>query len=333
MIGMFANLIPYRLNIEPHETFYQLVKRVQHLCLVIYPHTCLPFQTITKLFHPAIDILTVLDFETITKNQYSLDHNIHMTQMNLPIKTTMFDLLISFKNDIVTNTCTCSFDYSLDVFDDSTIDILTRRFGLLIPQILENDQSLVYEFNLILENERQILHDLNPISLQQETDCIHWIFTDNAQRHPQKIAIIMEDQSLSYNETLYYAQQLAAHLKTRYHVNIGDIICQLVERSIEIILGILAIFMCGAVYTPLSPQISITQLHSYIYNLNAHLLLIHGPTRHHAVKDVDVIIVRSDLIIKQQIDLQVLDDISTTSNDLSHIVFTSGSTGEPKIVN
>jgi acyl-coenzyme A synthetase/AMP-(fatty) acid ligase len=116
-------------------------------------------------------------------------------------------------------------------------------------------------------------------------------------------------------------------------VNIGDIICQLVERSIEIILGILAIFMCGAVYTPLSPQISITQLHSYIYNLNARLLLIHGPTRHHAVKDSDVIIVRSDLIIKQQIDLQVLDDISTTSNDLSHIVFTSGSTGEPKIVN
>jgi hypothetical protein len=332
IIGMFVNLVPYRFQIEPQETVQELVKRVQHLCHDVVSHAYMPFQSISKLIEMENGISTIIDIETI-QDRYSLDTNLELVQMNLPIRVTQFDLSLSFKHDLSRNVIYCSFDYSTDVFDSSTIETLAKRFHSLITQILCDDQRSIYEFSLLLEDEQQILRDLNPTTpTARKTDCIHWAFARKAQEHPQKIGIMMEDQSLSYGEILHYAQQFALYLFTHCQVRLGDIVCQLVERSIDMVLGILAIWMCGAIYTPFSPREPTARLHSRICSLEARLLLVHAATRLYMEPTSNLTIVELDRIGEQTNDLSVLDSVSITSEHLSHIVFTSGSTGEPKMV-
>ena len=332
IIGMFVNLVPYRFQIEPRETFEELVKRVQHLCNDVVSHAYIPFQSISKLIDSENGISTVLDIETI-QERYILDNNLELVQMNLPVKVTQFDLSLSFKHNLSQNTIYCSFEYSTDVFETSTIQTLAKRFYQLMTQILCDDQRFIYEFSLLLDNEQQILHDLNPTTpVGRDTDCIHWAFARRAQENPQKIGIMMEDQSLSYTEILHYAQQWALYFLTHCQVKPGDIVCQLVERSIEMVLGILAIWMCGAIYTPFSPREPSARLHSRIRSLEARVLLVHAATCHYIEQTSGLTVVELDRIEEQTIDLSILDNISVISEHLSHIVFTSGSTGEPKMV-
>jgi hypothetical protein len=332
IIGMFANLIPYRLKIEPQETFRQLVERVQNLCQNVFPHLRLPFQTLSKLLHPTSGIATAIDFETIT-SQYPLDNNLQLSSMITPVNMTPFDLSLLFKHDLSTNMITCTFEYSLDVFDRSTIEILARRFQLLFTQLLDDDQQPVYGCSLLLDNERQLLHDFNPSIFIPEFEPCHWILSRRADDHPQKVGIVMEEQCLSYGEILHYAQQWATHILATCHVNIGDIFLQVVERSIHIVLGVFAIWMCGAVYAPFNPRDSLSQLHSRIDKLGARVLLVHEATRSFATIDSNIIVIDVDRIsLEQHRDISILNSISVKSDYLSHILFTSGSTGEPKAV-
>lgn len=332
MIGMFANMIPYRFEIDPHETFRQLIERVQSLCHSVLPHLRLPFQTLSKLLHSTEGIATTLDFETVI-TQYSLDENLQLSRMTTPVNMTLFDLSLSFKHDLSTNTLTAAFDYSPDVFYPRTVEILADRFQLLLAQLLTDDQRPLYGFTILLDHERQLLQDFNPATPALEFEPCHWTFTRRADEHPQKIGIVMEGQSLSYSEILHYTQQWAMYLRTTCHVNVGDIVLQVLERSIHTVLGVFAMWMCGAVYTPFNPRDSPTQLQSRIHSLEARVVLVHDATRSFVTLDYDIVIVDLDRIpLEQHNDVSELDSISVVSDHLSHIVFTSGSTGEPKAV-
>ena len=161
IIGMFVNLVPYRFQIESRETFEELLKRVEYLCHDVVSNAYVPFQSLSKLLDLDNGILTTLDIETI-EDEYSLDNNLKLVQMNFPVRVTQFDLSLSFKHNLSKNLLNCSFDYSTDVFDKSTIETLSNRLNRLIPQIFNDDHRSVCEYNIILENEEEILRNLNP---------------------------------------------------------------------------------------------------------------------------------------------------------------------------
>jgi acyl-coenzyme A synthetase/AMP-(fatty) acid ligase len=96
--------------------------------------------------------------------------------------------------------------------------------------------------------------------------------------------------------------------------------------------GILAIWMCGAIYTPFSPREPTGRLHSRMCTLDARLLLVHAATRDYLETNSQFTIIELDRIGEQTNDISILDSVSVISEHLSHIVFTSGSTGEPKMV-
>ncbi|CAF0837233.1 unnamed protein product [Rotaria sordida] len=154
--------------------------------------------------------------------------------------------------------------------------------------------------------------------------------------HPNKLAVTLDDQSLTYSELLARVQHLTFVLINEKNVQPGDIVCQYVDRSIEMIIGIMSIMMSGAVYAPLSPSDPLDRLESLIHQVDAKLVLVNRMS-HSYVSMLSVPIVNISEVIESQDSLddaqiKQLSQVAVTSDSICHIVFTSGSTGIPKAV-
>ncbi|CAF1689829.1 unnamed protein product, partial [Adineta ricciae] len=136
-------------------------------------------------------------------------------------------------------------------------------------------------------------------------------------------------------ELLVYAQHLAVVLIDTHDVKEGDIVCQCVERSLSMVIGIMAIEMVGAVYCPLSPQDPLHRLHALVEQTHSRLVLVHSSTReifdgHHALLDMDQALNMNSGV--SDTDCDRLSHITASYENIAYILFTSGSTGIPKAV-
>ena len=194
----------------------------------------------------------------------------------------------------------------------------------------------IYEFSLLLPHELELMHDLNNTFRDYgQTGCIHWDFASQAHSHPQKVALVLENGSMTYSELLYYSQQLANHLITKHAVRPGEIICQLVERSFEMVIGMLGIWMSGCVYTPLNLHDPSARLKTCIQQTNAHLVLVHQSTYDQTLSGCLMINV-DEVIYFTQINEEIttyIDSVNVTSEHISHIIFTNDFSNSIKAVN
>jgi len=174
--------------------------------------------------------------------------------------------------------------------------------------------------------------------LSDATKCIHQHFTKTiALKNGQKFAVVLGQQSLTYFELLHYAQQLSLDLIQKYQIQPQQIVCQCVERSIEMVIGMIAIMMCGGIYCPLSPSDPTKRVFSLMEEVHSKIVLVHNQTKSKFIS-VKINVCAIDIESQQNFeafsdnDFNILSNISVNSDDLSHVIFTSGSTGIPKAV-
>ena len=151
-------------------------------------------------------------------------------------------------------------------------------------------------------------------------------FIEQVFNHPNKIAVILEDQLITYGELYSLVNSVACRLS--HIVKSGDIVCQCVERSIEMVVGILSIFMCNTVYCPISPYDSDQRRRTLINETNAKIILVHNGTANLFIDNDQVSIVQIDQENKN--DSFIVDKVINDPCAIAFIVFTSGSTGTPK---
>ncbi|CAF1578626.1 unnamed protein product, partial [Adineta steineri] len=152
-------------------------------------------------------------------------------------------------------------------------------------------------------------------------------------KHPQKLAVELDEQSLTYCELLYYVQVLSLTLLNEYHVFPGEIVCQCVERSLSMVIGIMGIEMAGGVYCPLSPRDPQHRLYALTQQTQSRLVLVHHLTKtkfDHDSVSLDIDLVLTSHVAECVINLNGLLKVATVSDDVAYIIFTSGSTGTPK---
>ncbi|CAF1004032.1 unnamed protein product [Rotaria sordida] len=168
------------------------------------------------------------------------------------------------------------------------------------------------------------------------TTCIHQAFIEQAILHPNKVAITLDDQSLTYNQLLNQVRQLTFVLINDKGVHPGDIVCQYIDRSIEMIIGIMSIMMSGAVYAPLNPSNPLDRLELLVHQVDTKLILVNQmslsciSSLNVPILDISEVIESYHLLTDAQI--EELSKVDVTPDSISHIVFTSGSTGIPKAV-
>ncbi|CAF4376668.1 unnamed protein product, partial [Adineta steineri] len=140
-----------------------------------------------------------------------------------------FDFILSFQHDLNLNEFSCTINASLDLFNAETVSIIAQRLQTVLHQQFTSFNSQtnkpVHELSLILSNERYVMQSLNntQISFSSSLTCIHHEFVYQVMKHPQKLAVELDEQSLTYCELLHYVQILSLTLLNEYYVFPGDV--------------------------------------------------------------------------------------------------------------
>ncbi|CAF4184455.1 unnamed protein product, partial [Adineta steineri] len=353
IIGMFVNAIPLRCQLDPHLSFHKITKHVQDNIVNCMKYSYFPLQRILNQ-HSDISNPVFLDtsFEFISSmtnddkdvimigdSQFSLlPNSIKISENEIMSK---FDFILSFQHDLNLNEFSCTINASLDLFNAKTVCITTQRLQTMLHQLFTSFDCAInkpiYELSLILSNEQYLMQSLNNtrISFSSPVTCIHHAFVYQVMKHPQKLAVELDEQSLTYCELLYYVQVLSLTLINDYLIAPGEIVCQCVERSLSMVIGIMGIEMTGGVYCPLSPRDPQHRLHALTQQTQSRLVLVHHLTKTKfgddiVSLDIDSILIMNDL--KSDIDYNCLSSVIMKGEEIAYTIFTSGSTGIPKAV-
>ncbi|UJR38877.1 hypothetical protein I4U23_031545 [Adineta vaga] len=309
IIGFFVNTLPYRMIVKPEED-------------VIGNKSSM--QTMFLLMEDTEDTTVMLESGMVCRLS---------SVKNFEDSTAKFDVTCAMTHSTKQNrSISLAFGGSLDLFDRSTINSMIDRFELTLLQLFSASEAQpLMDISLLTDSEYKVLRNLQGEKLHADiisTDSIHHQFVVRACDHPQKVSIILDEQYLSYAEVLYYAQQVAVHLKHKENVEKQDIIGICLERCVETVIGVVAVLMCNAIYCPLSPDDPFDRLLALIDEVQCKCILVNSMTKT-IIADKKVII-NEIVLCTIPNSMESCEELSDYKSNIAYIIFTSGSTGMPK---
>jgi non-ribosomal peptide synthetase component F len=339
IIGVCVNTLPHRVSIKPHLNFIAFVESTKELVAATLSHAHLPFQHIASIT-PMSSVQTLFDVDVQDNDEIALDSHACLR----PFLATgtdaqsvaKFDLTCTLHHNVPTRSCTVAFNASSDLFERTTIELMARRFECLLGQLFTAPAStLICEYSLLLPHELELLTQVgHGDQLREQTPFlpVHQQFANQAHEHAQKLAVILDEQSLTYAEFFSSSQTVAQHLTDQCRVQRGDIVGQCVERSIEMSIGMMAILLSGASYLALSPHQSEERLGLLLDLAQPRCVLTHSVTERLVENICETVDVPTIVCRHRVFPLDSDDYDHVVMDDTAFLIFTSGSTGVPKVV-
>jgi len=257
-----------------------------------------------------------------------VDSMLNWSQLDIDTETAKFDLALELQER--PEGLVGRFEYSTDLFDADTIERMFGHFQTLLEGIVANPEQKISELPLLTEFERQQLAAWNNTQTDYPKDaCIHELFEEQVELTPDAIALVFEEQQLTYKELNQRANQLAHHLR---NVGVGaDVLVGIcVERSLEMIVGILGILKAGGAYVPLDPAYPQERLAFMLEDASVPVILtqrqlVESLPKHQA----RIVCLDTDWeIIERHREANLISEVKL--DNLAYVIYTSGSTGKPK---
>ncbi|BAY65333.1 amino acid adenylation domain-containing protein [Calothrix brevissima NIES-22] len=334
LIGLFINTLVLRTNLAGNPSFIELLKRVREVALGAYAHQDLPFELLVEELQPQRNLSHTPIFQVMFVLQNASMSALELpglTLSYLPVDsgTAKFDLTLDMTETI--EGLVANFEYNSDLFQESTIKRMARHFQTLLEGIIANPQQRLSQLPLLTSSEQhQLLQQSHNTEITYPVDeFIHELFAQQVEKTPDAVAVVYENQQLTYQELNAKANQLAHYLRSlgvKPEVLVG--IC--IERSLEMVIGLLAILKAGGAYIPLDPNYPQQRLEYILEDTQASVLLTQASLlellpQHQG----QIVCLDSDWHIIAQQSQNNLSSQLTTEN-LAYIIYTSGSTGKPK---
>jgi amino acid adenylation domain-containing protein len=335
LIGFFINTLVLRTDLSGEPTFVELMKRVRETTLAAYTHQDVPFEKLVEELHPERDMsrsplfqvdFTFQHFAPVNVKDFA---DVRMTPLNSEGRTAKFDLTLSLAES--GKRVFGTLEYNTDLFDASTVERLISHFEQLLSSCVENSQERVNRLRMLSEAEhRQLLIEWSAAEVVKPREaCVQQLFEEQAERTPDAPALSFEGQQLSYGELNARANQLAHYLRTigvGAEVPVG--IC--VERSVEMIVGLLAILKAGGAYVPLDPAYPRERLSFMLDDAGVAVLL----TQQHLLERLPTHWAYTVCVDADWETIAGAPNENPARNvlpeSLAYIIYTSGSTGTPK---
>ncbi len=331
IVGMFVNSLPLRIKIESNATFKDFVMSVKDLCFKSFRYQNYPFNELVNKLNLTRDTSRNPLFDTMFIYQNKGYSPISFKNINAEYyipdsKIAKFDLSLEvIPNDKVYN---LSFEFATKLFDKDFIKNLSNHYSNIINIFLENKDVKISDICILSEKEKnKILYDFNDTKVDYPKDkTITQLFEEQVEKTPDNIAVVFENEQLTYRELNEKANSLAFYLRNK-GIKRNDIVGIMVNRSLEMIVSILAVLKSGACYIPIDPEYPQDRIEYMLSNSNAKMLLTFESLKDKVIFDNKVFVeLKNDLYNYHKNNLENVNK----PEDLSYIIYTSGSTGMPK---
>ncbi len=335
LLGTFVNTLVMRANLSGDPTFRELLRRVRATALDAYEHQDLSFEQLVEELQPGRD----LSHAPLIQVMFSMA-NPPMPVVNLPNLTwrifefdrgaAQFDLTLSVVD--TRQVQLMAVEYNTDLFDEATISRMMGHFQTLLEGIAASagEQPLSALPLLTPAEESQLRVEWNNTALAYPAEsCLHQLFERQAVQTPHAIAVIFEEEQITYGDLNRRANQLAHHLKS-FNLEPDTPVGIFVDRSVEMVVALLGVLKAGGAYLPLAPTYPRQRLALMIEDAQAAVLL----TQQHLLdnlpgQETPVICLDKDwAAIAAHSDQNPACPVSP--ENLAYVIYTSGSTGTPK---
>ncbi|AUX46361.1 hypothetical protein SOCE26_078670 [Sorangium cellulosum] len=335
LIGFFVNTLALRTRLGGNPTFAEALGRVKRVCLEAYAHANVPFDRVVEALGMPRDLSrnplyqTMFTLENWTAEKMRLP-GLLVSPLAVPNDATQFDLSLRLLEQ-EDGGLLGGIEYASDLFERSTAERVAGHYARLLEGIAEDPQRAIGELPLLTETERQqLVVAWNQTQAPHPEDrCIHQLFEAQAARTPEAVAVVSGDQQLTYRELNARANQLAHRLRAMGVL--PDVLVGLcVERSPEMVVGLLGILKAGGAYVPLDPAYPQDRLAFMLQDTQAPLLLSQArlAERLPPCRAQRLFLDRDWQAIARESEADPA--CPAAPLDLSYVIYTSGSTGQPK---
>lgn len=335
LIGFFANMLVLRTDFSGNPTFRELLQQVRETALAAYEHQDLPFEKLVEELQPERDLSRSPLFQAVFALQnapmpaFELP-NLTLKSLPLDKGTSAYDInMAMWRRD---GQLEGRIEYNTDLFDGATITCFIDHFQQLLTQLMAHPDTPIAQLSFLTEAEKAQLTNWNKTEAEYpQTERLTELFEQQVAQTETAVAVTYADQKLTYAELNQRANQLAHYLQS---LNVGPetFVGLCVERSPEMMVGLLGILKAGAAYVPLDPGFPQERLAYMVQDAELSIIL---------TQQTLIDIGQLPFANCQQIPLDSAQDIlaqfpksnpstTATTDNLAYVIYTSGSTGTPK---
>jgi amino acid adenylation domain-containing protein len=335
LVGFFVNSLVMRTDLSGDPTFRELLDRVHSMALAAYEHQNLPFEQLVAELQPERDFSrnplfqVLFAFQNVPREGAAF-HGLTIRPMAKNITTTRMDLecYVGERNEELH----VALIYNTDLFYRDTIERFGTHFQKGLTEVARDPAQRLSQIPLLSHEERhQLLLDWNATETPFPHDaCIHEFFESQARTSPDAVALVSGKNSLTYGELNTRVNHLARHLQEHYGVGPEVCVGVCMERSMDMVVGILGILKAGGAYVPLDPNYPPMRLAYILEDAQVGVLI----TQERLVEDLPqsearVLCVDTDPACQPSGEV-ITPESPLSSRNLAYLIYTSGSTGKPK---
>lgn len=336
LIGFFVNTLVLRVDCAGNPKFSALLASVREFMLSAYGHQDVPFDRVVEELnpdrsssrHPLFQVMLVLQNNAGAERQFA---DLTMAPQPVGFAPAKFDLTFNFDERYDESGDVCMLDaqleYAVDLFDRQTAEMLVHTFQRLLSFILDAPHTPVLNIPLLADKQRRyLLQELNDTERSVPAATLSSLFARRVSEHPERIAVSCGEEQLTYAQLDARANSLARRLR-QHGVRLEHGVALLMERSLSLVVSVLAVAKAGGFYVPLRTHDPAERWRNILRETGANVAIVDEGYRHAALPAELAVEVVSHT---DEQDNGHADELPVSPHHLAYVMFTSGSTGQPK---
>jgi amino acid adenylation domain-containing protein/non-ribosomal peptide synthase protein (TIGR01720 family) len=334
LIGLFINTLVLRSHVDESVAFTDFLAEFRSTMLDAFANEDVPFQRLVEVLKPDRDpsrppLVQVMVNLTNMADGIPPFPGLEVSDIKPPITVSKLDLTFDFFEE--GDSLTCLLEYSTDLFDQTTIERMSRHLLVLLESVTDSPGSPMHTLTMLTETER---HELTTgwQGKQVETGparCVHEVFDEQAVRSPDAIAVRSGDERLTFAELAARANQLAQHLVGK-GVGPGVLVGVCLDRGADAVVALLGVLKAGGAFVPLDPDYPAQRLATMLTDAAAPVVLTQHRLRERVAGHPAIVVCLDEDRPATDRLPAVPPEVAVTPDDLAYVVYTSGSTGKPK---